>query len=324
MFSTLLGPLPSIEDPVRALEDIGLELLASGAPPPDPATPPRDVVAGWRATADGTEHPVKQAVLGPYAAGTDAVEALAETIAALANAGCPFVDVVEPDLSPIVVSSNERARFVDAHRALFATLGSSGATIHCSLVVGGGNLDPAGPAAFFDLPYPSYAFDLIDGPDNWRLIAAAPTDRGIVCGALSSRAGGDETREVLVWAAQYAASTGGRGIERVGLANAGSLAALPPEVALRKLRRVAEAARIAGLSSEELAAQLDPRAFGGRRNRPGGPASRYHPSAVAATAAASTAPAPPPGDEAGPPSPAGPPAPSGEPSSTTPSAEGDR
>jgi hypothetical protein len=279
MFSTLLGRLPAIPNLVAALEDIGLELLASGEPPAGPDIEPGEVVAGWRAVAEQTERPVKQALLGPYASGDGADPGrLAEAITALASAGCPFVEMVEPDLAPIVGSAAERELFVAAHRALFAALPTDDAAVHCSLVVGGGNLDAAGAATFFDLPYPSYAFDLIDGPDNWRLIAAAPPDRGIVCGALAARANGDETREVLVWAAQYAASTGGRGPDRVGLANAGSLADLPPDVALRKLRRVAEAARIASASSaEEVAAQLDSRAFGGRRNRPGGPASRYHP-----------------------------------------------
>jgi methionine synthase II (cobalamin-independent) len=279
MFSTLLGPLPAIPNLVAALEEIGLELLASGEPPLGRDVAAGDVVTAWREVAELTERPVKQALLGPYASGDGAApDRLAEAITALAVAGCPFVEVVEPDLAPIVGSAAERDRFVAGHRALFAALGSEDPGVHCSLVVGGGNLDTAGAATFFDLPYPSYAFDLLDGPDNWRLIAGAPTDRGIVCGALSSRADGDETREVLVWAAQYAASTSGRGADRVGLANAGSLADLPPDVALRKLRRVAEAARIASASSaEEVAVQLDSRAFGGRRNRPGGPASRYHP-----------------------------------------------
>ena len=65
----------------------------------------------------------------------------------------------------------------------------------------GGNADTAGAATFFDLPYASYAFDLIAGPDNWRLITSAPRDRGIVCGAMSPAAGGDERPETLVWAA---------------------------------------------------------------------------------------------------------------------------
>jgi hypothetical protein len=281
MFSTLLGPLPSpdaidgIGDPlsatIRALEEAGLELLASGSQPLDPRTPPADAVGTWIGVAERTDRPVKQAVLGPYASGgAPAAERLAEVVAALAAAGCPLVEVVEPDLAPIVARPAERERFVDAHRTLFGALGSTDPGVHCSLVVGGGNLDTAGPATFFDLPYPSYAFDLLDGPDNWRLVAAAPADRGIVCGAIAARVGGDETREVLVWAAQYAASTGGRGLDRVGLANAGSLADLPFDVAMRKLRRVAQAARIAASSSpEDVAAQLDPRAFGGRRARPG-------------------------------------------------------
>ncbi|HEY7969784.1 MAG TPA: hypothetical protein VID95_07290, partial [Candidatus Limnocylindrales bacterium] len=137
------------------------------------------------------------------------------------------------------------------------------------LALTGGNLDGAGPATLFDLAYASFAFDLIAGPDNWRLIAQAPGDRGIVCGALDPAAGGDETPELLMWAAHYAASTQGRGLDRVGLANAPSLATLGPDVALRKLRRVAEAAALAGADPQAAAASLDPRAFGGRRNRPG-------------------------------------------------------
>ena len=70
---------------------------------------------------------------------------------------------------------------------------------------------------------PSYAFDLVAGPDNWRLIADVPGERGVICGALSPAAGADDGPELLVWAAHYAASTRGRGIDRVGLANAPGL-----------------------------------------------------------------------------------------------------
>jgi methionine synthase II (cobalamin-independent) len=291
MFSTLLGALPASESPaaadsaedplasrIRALEDAGLDLLASGAPPAPPSVDPDEVVAAWRLAAGLTAHPVKVALLGPFSAAiADGPKRVAATIRALAAAGCPMVDIVEPDLTPIAASRDERSRFVDAHRALFGALGSAEPAIHCSLVVGGGNVDTSGPATFFDLPYPSYAFDLIEGPDNWRLIAAAPTDRGIVCGALAARVGGDETPDLLVWAAHYAASTGGRGLDRVGLANAGSLAALPWDVAVRKVRRIAEAARIAAQAPDEAAGRLDPRAFGGRRNRPGGRAVSLEP-----------------------------------------------
>ena len=141
----------------------------------------------------------------------------------------------------------------------------------------GGNLDGAPPATFFDLAYASFAFDLIAGPDNWRLIAQAPGDRGIVCGALGLGPDADETREVLIWAAHYAASTSGRGLARVGLANApaarGEPAPLRADV-LRKLALVAEASRIAAVeSSDEMAGLLDrravdPRAMSGGRFAP--------------------------------------------------------
>ena len=50
--------------------------------------------------------------------------------------------------------------------------------VHLSLVLTGGNVDGLGAATLFDLPFASYAFDLIAGPENWRLIAEAPGDRG--------------------------------------------------------------------------------------------------------------------------------------------------
>lgn len=288
MFSTLLGALPPVggsgqhptDDGAAAVETIaeleatGLELLATGLPPASPELDPADVVRAWRMAAGATSLPVKQVLAGPYSAGRDGsrtlpvelAERLGAMIQALAEAGCPFVEIDEPDALAITSVAGERRRFVDAHARLLADQPGT----HVSLALAGGNLDEAGPATFFDLPYASYAFDLIAGPDNWRLIAVAPGDRGIVCGALDPRPNGDETRELLVWAAQYAASTRARGTDRVGLANAPSLAAGPRDAALRKLRVVAEATRIGSVgSAEEIARLLDPRAFGRRRNRPG-------------------------------------------------------
>ncbi len=285
MFSTLLGPLPpvshgdrepehEIRDNVADLEATGLELLSSGRPAARPDADPATVVAEWQTATEGTVHPVKQAILGPFSATRNGSAAdtrrtagdLRRLIDALADAGCGFVEIEEPDALEIAFVASERRRFHDAHRALTDELPA----IHCSLAMTGGNLDAAGGDTFFDLPYASYAFDLIAGPDNWRLIATAPAERGIVCGALDPAPRGDETRELLVWAAHYAASTAGRGPDRIGLANAPSLAGLPRDVALRKLTRVAEAARIAAVESPtEMASLLDARAFGGRRDRPG-------------------------------------------------------
>jgi hypothetical protein len=62
-----------------------------------------------------------------------------------------------------------------------------------------------------------------------------------------------------VWAAHYAAS--GRGLNRVGLANAPGLERVAWDVATGKLERVVKAASIAALPSRDaLARALDPRA----------------------------------------------------------------
>jgi len=301
MFSTLLGLLPPVTTEAAAapalldapitehdagsaahddvefvlgeLAGTGLELLATGLPRPAIGLPSGEVVRLWQAASAATDRPVKQVLAGPYSVGRDGprsrpvelAERLRETVDALAEIGCPFVEIDEPDALAIAVVDGERHRFTEAHRRL-----ADGVTgTHLSLALTGGNLDGAGAATFFDRGYASFAFDLIAGPDNWRLIAVAPQDRGIVCGALDARPGGDETPELLVWAAHYAASTMGRGIERVGLANAPSLADVPWSVAVRKLSRVAEAARIAGVdSASEMAQLLDPRALAGLRTRP--------------------------------------------------------
>jgi hypothetical protein len=151
--------------------------------------------------------------------------------------------------------------FREAHRRL--THGLEG--IHLSLSIVGGNADAAGAATILDGAYASFAFDLIAGPDNWRLIADVPGDRGVICGALSPLAGSDDGPELLVWAAHYAASIGRRGLDRVGLANAPGLDRLTWDVVERKLDRLGRAARLAGREHrDELAEALDPRAINTR------------------------------------------------------------
>jgi methionine synthase II (cobalamin-independent) len=277
MFATLLGALPpppstvatSDDDAVRvaleAQEAAGLELLSDGR-----LRPRQPTVADWRRAAAATDRPVKQTLTGPYTTARDAVEradrvqrtlsaaeALNADIRALAEAGCTFVEIDEPAAIAIGGDIRERALFGEAHRRLTDGIGD----VHLSLALTGGNADTAGAATFFDLPYASYAVDLIAGPDNWRLVTSAPPDRGIVCGAMAPTAA-DEGPEILVWAAHYAASS--RGLDRVGLANAPGLEKLPWEVAMRKLAQLADAARIAALPGDELAHSLDPRAVNSR------------------------------------------------------------
>ena len=274
MFATLLGGLPRppladgvpvaalVEAVVRAQEAAGLDAVTDGGLYGEDRP-----VEAWRATAALTDRAVKQAVTGPYTAGrlgdVDVLaraRALNAVLRDLAAAGCPLIEVHEPAATSIGDDPVERELFSSAHRVLLDGVVGT----HLSLAVTGGNADRAGIATILAAPYASLAVDLIAGPDNWRLVVATPGDRGIVCGALPVTDPGDEGPEALLWAADYAASTGGRGPLRVGLATASSLADLPWPVAVRKLERLGEAARLADLPPGERARHLDPRAVSSR------------------------------------------------------------
>jgi hypothetical protein len=145
--------------------------------------------------------------------------------------------------------------------------------LHAMLAITGGAAWEAGSETILEAPYASYLFDLIEGPDNWYLVRAAPGDRGIVCAALRAPSTGDQA-PLLVWAARYAASANGRGPDRVGLANASSLAGLDVVAARASLEALIRAARLAALDpADAVAAGLDRRTFAqppgrGARSRP--------------------------------------------------------
>jgi len=282
MFATLLGalPRPTLPEPlsddevvrfaIESQERAGLEPVTDGA-----LRGGSFAVADWEFAAACTTRAVKQRLPGPYSAGrlvaggrrereaatVRVADELNAGVRALAAAGCPMVEIEEGDVASIGDDLAERRLFTAAHRRLTSGVEN----VHLSLALVGGNADTAGAATFFDLPYASYAVDLIAGPDNWRLVTAAPGDRGIVCGAMGAGEDADEGPEVLVWAAHYAAASEARGLDRVGLANAPGLAAVSWAVAVRKFERLADAARIASFESgREMAEALDPRAVSSR------------------------------------------------------------
>ncbi len=225
-------------------------------------------VEAWRFAAAHSDGLVKQALPGPYTLGRRLGDgdpgvmsafagALRREMQALADAGCLMIEIEELDAHLIGSDQGERDRFADAHRQLLDDV----AGIHCSLAIIGGNADTAGIETILAAPYSSLAVDLIDGPDNWRLVTRTPGDRGIICGAVSPRDLSNDGPELLHWAASYAAASQGRGIARVGLATAGGLAALSWEIAERKMLALGRGAHIAGLPLEEAVHLLDPRAI---------------------------------------------------------------
>ena len=116
------------------------------------------------------------------------------------------------------------------------------------------------PGQLFGPAYRSYLFDLIAGPDSWRTIAKAPGDRGIIVGVADATGEREARLEEAVWAAGYAASLGGRGIARVGLAPSEGLESLDPDRARAIIALLGEAARLLAGDPEALLRRLDPRA----------------------------------------------------------------
>lgn len=279
MFATLLGslPRPPLADDAapEALLDAVLELQTEHGLEPLTdagwALDRGDPAAAWQSTAARTDRLVKAVVDGPFTSERPVADVRAELVT-LADAGCRWIEVHEPAAAGIGADADARRRFTDAHASLTADLP---ADVHLSLAITGGSADDAGVETLLAGAYASLALDLIDGPDNWRLATAWPADRGLICGALSTREGSDDGPELLLWAARYGASTRGRGPARVGLATAGSLAALPWSVAAEKVRRLGEAARLAAAPLDEQLASIDPRAVDKRSAALG----RYEPQA---------------------------------------------
>lgn len=297
MFATLLTALPNpdpardldtaIEAVVRAQEAAGLEPITDGRLRPPGCSP----VSAWQFAAGLTDRAVKQSLPGPYSAGwagraagpggegapnrgaatLEAADATRTWIEALVAAGCPLIEIEETEAHRIGEDEAERALFREAHARL--TDGIIGT--HLSLSIVGKAADTAGIETILAAPYASLAVDLIDGPDNWNLVTRTPGERGIVVGAMGPGETRDEPREILLWAAHYAASTMGRGRARVGLGSAGDWSTLTWAAALRKMQALGAAARLAALPpGEELLEAVDPQAVSARRAALGSRASR--------------------------------------------------
>nr|MBA2570569.1 hypothetical protein [Chloroflexota bacterium] len=222
--------------------------------------------------------PVKACLVGPYTLGRlsdpgavgretltlSLAEALAQEIRALVEAGAPVVQVDENALTMIGSADDaERSLASDALNRLTDGLADL-ADAHLCLAVTMGSAEHTGARLLYDRPFASYLFDLIAGPDSWRVIAQAPQERGIVCGVADARNTARDDEAVMIWAARYAASLNARGLDRVGLAPSTGLEYLPRDRAKAKIEALAEAARKAGLRADRLAHEIDPRAVDAR------------------------------------------------------------
>ena len=284
MFATIVGPYPRPDDlddeaALRlAIEDqllAGVGVLADGAVTPDP-----DAVAAWRradamARSLATElavepRPLKARLQGPWTSSVPfeserrydrasklaAAEAGNLALKALFAAGAPMVQVEEDGLTAIGADdAPARALAIDVFQTLMAGVGG-----HVSLSVVGGDPCGAGPEVLYAASFSSHLFDLILGPDGWRVARQAPRERGLVLGVADARVDHRDAVPVSVWAARYGASMGARGLDRIGLAPSAGLEQRSPAVARLKLRGLAEAAAMASLEGDALRQALPKRA----------------------------------------------------------------
>ena len=173
-----------------------------------------------------------------------------------------MVQLTEPGIGDI--DPDDAAALDQLESVLDAvTAGGDG---HLSLALAGGRADPG--AATSDCsrrPFASYLFDLIRSPGRLEPVRPGAGDERPHRGLSGIPGRPTRTREaVSVWGARYAASLGGRGAARVGLAMSAGLELLPRDAARAKLAALAEAGRKAELSNEELAKVIDPRAVDAR------------------------------------------------------------
>lgn len=136
--------------------------------------------------------------------------------------------------------------------------------VHRALLPVGGNLIGMSHEEWLQIPAESLVINPIRDPESWRAAATWPGDRGLILALVP--APGDEAAEpveILLWAVRYAASLGGRGLDRVGVA--GMLptpnARVDAEEAAKRIALLERLVQLSAANEETLRAELDPRAF---------------------------------------------------------------
>ena len=216
--------------------------------------------------------PVKACLVGPYTLGRlsdpgeigrerltlAGAEALNQEVRALADAGAPVIQVDENALT-LIGEADTSERELAAQALLRVTDGVDPRRLCLAVTMGGA--EGAGSRLLFDAPFGSYLFDLVAGPNGWRLIADAPGDREIVCGVADARNTRPDDEGLMAWSARYAAALGRRGLDRVALSPSTGLEYLPRDRARAKITALGDAARKAeAAGSTGLRAVLDPAA----------------------------------------------------------------
>jgi hypothetical protein len=138
------------------------------------------------------------------------------------------------------------------------------AGVHRALLPVGGDLVGKSREEWLQIPAESLVINPIRDPESWRAAATWPGDRGLILALVP--APGDEAAEpveILLWAVRYAASLGGRGLDRVAVAGMLPITKVAPDP-VEAEKRIALLERLVELSAaneETLRVELDSRAF---------------------------------------------------------------
>ena len=151
----------------------------------------------------------------------------------------------------------------EAHEQLAARLMKLAGS-HRALLPMGDNLVGMSREQWLQLPAESLVINPIRDPESWRAAATWPGDRGLILALVPAPGDEDpEPVEILLWAVRYAASLGGRGLDRVGVAGMlpTTKAAPDPVEAEKRIALLERVVELSAANEETLRAELDPRAF---------------------------------------------------------------
>lgn len=184
-----------------------------------------------------------------------------------------FATLLDPAAFSSEPESNAAIHFVEcpeltavdpASREHLAERLTALAGVHRALLPVGGNLVGMSHEEWLQIPAESLVINPIRDPESWRAAATWPGDRGLILALVP--APGDEAAEpveILLWAVRYAASLGGRGLDRVAVAGMLPIVKGAPDP-VEAEKRIALLERLVELSAaneETLRAELDSRAF---------------------------------------------------------------
>ena len=175
-----------------------------------------------------------------------------------------FAAAPDPDAAIHFVQCPELTAAEPASREHLAERLTALAGVHRALLPVGGNLVGMSREEWLQFPAESLVINPIRDPESWRAAATWPGDRGLIL-ALIPAPGDEEPEpvEILLWAVRYAASLGGRGLERVGVAGMLPMVkgALNPDEAEKRIALLERLVQLSSANEESLRAELDPRAF---------------------------------------------------------------